>query len=105
MGLGLEQGAEIEFQPDGEQQQHDAQVGDLLEAVEGGESDEVEAESGCQESDEGRDADFMGEEPERQGGSDGDDDVCHAVLLARPRPGRSRAGASSVSKLLRRGPR
>lgn len=88
VGFGLEKGAQIEFQSDGEQKQDDPDVRDLLESCESGEAEEVQEESGREEADERRNAQLMGDESQRQRGGDGDDDVCHAVLLDRPRPRR-----------------
>ena len=88
VGFGLEQGAQIEFQSDREQQQDNSDVRYLLQSREGGEAEDVQEESGREESDQRRDAQLMGDESQRQRGGDRDDDVCHAVLLDRPRPRR-----------------
>ena len=88
VGFGLEQGAQIEFQSDREQQQDNSDVRYLLESCESGEAEDVQEESGREESDQRRDAQLIGDESQRQRGGDRDDDVCHAVLPDRPRPRR-----------------
>lgn len=54
VGFGLEQGAQIEFQSDREQQQDDSAVRYLLQSREGGEAEDVQEEPRLLSSYQGR---------------------------------------------------
>lgn len=79
IGLGLDQGTQIELQPDGEQEQDHTEVGDQAETREGGGAEEVEQEPGAEEADERWNAQLMCDQTEREGDRDGDDDLLHAA--------------------------
>ena len=83
VGLGLQKGSQIELQPDGEEEQNHAEVGDPFETVERGETEEVKQETGTEETHQWWNAQFTCDQPQGESDRNGDDDVLH---VDPPRP-------------------
>ena len=80
--LAAQQRADVELEPDGEQQQDDPEVRDRLEVRQLGCTHGAEGETRREEADQGRQAQQHREEPAEQRGAEVQGRCCHEVPLA-----------------------